>query len=534
MAVATAQKIFGAFFTSERVATYLIRWSIKNPEARVLDPSCGDGVFLSLAKERLESLGKTDPKVFGVDLDPRNVEIAKGLSPHFDVTESDFFAIRPQSLGQFDAVVGNPPFIRYQTFSGSARIRALQSAQRAGVLLPQLTSSWAPFLIHASEFVKPGGKLAMVVPAELGHARYSREVLRYLAKSFRRIRICVFKQKLFPTLSEDTYLLLAEGRGDSCSWFSICPFETIDDAFHDRTVERPIDYSSIETGRLRISHYLLSTRALQLYQSLQESNHVLRFGEAADVGIGYVTGANDFFHLSEREITDLRVPKKFLLRAVVSLAAHRGVAVEDRDWLEWKRESKKVYLLRLGPIRESHLLKTLRDYIALGRKSGIANRFKCRVREPWYSVPHIRVADAFLTYMSGGGPRLVYNRGKFVAPNTLHLVRFLEPPKAGQVVSAWYSSLTRLSTEMEGHALGGGMLKLEPSEAENLITPIAPRDRWRKLLGSVDKTLRDGCSEEAREITDALVLRQGIGLSATECVLLAESASQLEKWRMHK
>ena len=534
MAVATAQKIFGAFFTSERVASYLVNWAIKNPQDEILDPSCGDGIFLNLAYEHLKSLGSRNPQVHGVDLDATSLAIAKDSNPQFKLIESDFFTISPESLGQFDAVVGNPPFIRYQTFSGSARLRALQSARLAGVLLPQLTSSWAPFLIHASEFVKPGGKLAMVVPAEIGHARYSREVLRYLAKTFLRIRLCVFREKLFPALSEDTYLLLAEGRGHKCSWFSVAAYESIEEAFLDKAVDRPIDQSLIETGKMRVSHYLLSPRALDLYRSLKESGNVLRFGETADIGIGYVTGANDYFHFSEHELKQIRVPKRFLLRAVASLASHHGVAVEDRDWMRWKDENKKVYLLRLGPISESRLPKRLRDYIDFGRKSGIADRFKCRVREPWFSVPHIRVADAFLTYMSGGGPRLVYNRGSFVAPNTLHLVKFLDSLKAGQVVSAWQSSLTRLSTEMEGHALGGGMLKLEPSEAENLIIALAPKQKWRELLGQVDTALRERCFEKARDLTDTLILRQMVGLSKNECSLLADSAAYLEKWRLHK
>jgi hypothetical protein len=37
----------------------------------------------------------------------------------------------------------------------------------------------------------------------------------------------------------------------------------------------------------------------------------------------------------------------------------------------------------------------------------------------------------------------------------------------------WNTPLARLSCELEGHPLGGGLLKLEPREAANLVLPNA-------------------------------------------------------------
>jgi len=36
---------------------------------------------------------------------------------------------------------------------------------------------------------------------------------------------------------------------------------------------------------------------------------------------------------------------------------------------------------------------------------------------------------------------------------------------------AWNTPLTRLSCELEGHPLGGGILKLEPREAASVVLP---------------------------------------------------------------
>ncbi|MBM3855615.1 MAG: hypothetical protein FJ399_21095 [Verrucomicrobia bacterium] len=41
-----------------------------------------------------------------------------------------------------------------------------------------------------------------------------------------------------------------------------------------------------------------------------------------------------------------------------------------------------------------------------------------------------------------------------------------------QIQSAWKSPLAQLGTELEGHPLGGGVLKLEPREAARVPLPL--------------------------------------------------------------
>ena len=55
--------------------------------------------------------------------------------------------------------------------------------------------------------------MAFVVPAEIGHASYAKPLLCYLAARFRKILLVAVRQKIFPDLSEDVWLLHAEGFG---------------------------------------------------------------------------------------------------------------------------------------------------------------------------------------------------------------------------------------------------------------------------------------------------------------------------------
>ncbi len=141
----TERKQNGAYYTDEAVARFLISWARTDSRHSLLDPSCGDGVFL---KEALR--GSLEGRVVGVDISPEATAAARLAEPAEVVTQ-DFFSVTTETLGQFDAVVGNPPFVRFHRFAGAARARALEAAKKAGAPLSGLSSAWAPFLVHAAQ-----------------------------------------------------------------------------------------------------------------------------------------------------------------------------------------------------------------------------------------------------------------------------------------------------------------------------------------------------------------------------------------------
>ncbi|MCL5742617.1 MAG: SAM-dependent methyltransferase, partial [Acidobacteria bacterium] len=160
--------------------------------------------------------------------------------------------------------------------------------------------------------------------------------------------------------------------------------------------------------------------------------------------------------------------------------------------------------------------------------------FKCRTRSPWYRVPHVYLPDAFLTYMSGDLPRLVSNAAGVVAPNTLHILRIHRSAGIGSnaLAALWQTSLTRLSVEIEGHALGGGMLKLEPTEAERVLVPITPKkDNLEALALELDQIARSRGEEACVSHADHSLLRRRLGLSVADVRLLCDSAALLRERR---
>lgn len=214
--------------------------------------------------------------------------------------------------------------------------------------------------------------------------------------------------------------------------------------------------------------YLIAKDARSLYQEIAGRNDTQRLGDVASVNIGYVSGANEFFHLRPSQADQWAIPAALLYPSVRNGRALPSAHLTSDVVESWKRNDDPILLLRLPktkylPDSVSRYLDTEGGHIA--RKA-----FKCRTRDPWYSVPDVQVPDYFLSYMCGVEPMLVRNDAGCTCTNSVHSVRL----KAGadiRTLNAWGSEFVKLSVELQGHPLGGGMLKLEPREATRVALP---------------------------------------------------------------
>lgn len=532
----------GAYYTADAVANFLVRWAVRSAKDRVLDPSFGGGVFLRAAARYIETIGGHPSVVHGIEIDNEPFrEVRRRFCPPLEkaaLVNADFFEIEsPKNGAAYDAIVGNPPFVRYQSFTGRARDRALARSLDRGVKLPKLASSWAPFVVHSVAMLRPEGRLAFVLPMEAFHAAYGRPVLNHLRNHFGTLYILTFRHRLFPDLSQDCVLLLADGYGlhpkrrAKLCWRDLPGPGALADLDPDAVIiprSRRLDANAFDHGR-RLTEHFVPKASRNLYRELVMHPGVRRLGDVARVGIGYVSGNNDFFHLSTVEAERRGIPKDFLRPAVRKGRNLAGLRFTSDDW----NSAEATYLLEVPrPLLNGSVPKTLRKYLDEGEVSGVHRAYKCRVRTPWYSVPHVQQADAFLTYMSGKIPRFVTNEAEVVAPNNLHVVRLRNdaPCTVGAIAAAWPSALTRLSVELEGHAMGGGMLKLEPREAERVALPPLPGNERLDLI-ELDELARRGETEALADRVDQALLIDGLGLSRADCRRLRSAAKTLMERR---
>jgi adenine-specific DNA-methyltransferase len=171
---AMERKARGCLFHAPLIAELLSRWAIRSVDARVLDPTCGEAVFLLAATSRPKALGAhpetITTQLIGVDLHQASVDASGFLLAATDagasLVSSELFELpTPAHLddrtGWQDAMIGNPPLVRYREHRGHVRARSAAAALAQGVRPSGLASSWAATLVHASSFLAPSGRLAM-------------------------------------------------------------------------------------------------------------------------------------------------------------------------------------------------------------------------------------------------------------------------------------------------------------------------------------------------------------------------------------
>jgi len=453
------RKRSGAYFTPDDGVRTLVSWAIRRTSDRMLDPSCGDGRFLAAHRRSV-----------GIEQNVESAVIAKQRAPWALVHEGDFFAWADSTKERFECTVGNPPFIRYQRFTGDVRARALALCNKLGANFSGLSSSWAPCLVAAAGLLREGGRMAFVVPAEIGHAPYARPLVDFLLRNFQHTQIVAIRDKFFQHLSEDCWLLYADGFGGASTSLHFTEVDSFVFSAEPPPATVSIPVAELrDSWKMRLRPYLLPSIVREFYLRAAQTGGSFRLNEVANIGIGYVSGDNDFFHFRPSTAKRLGIPRGLLHPTVRNGRALPAGNLTQKTIEGWYKADEQVLLLKLEkatqlPISVMHYLDS-----DAGRKA--RESYKCRMRDPWYVVPDVKTPDFFLTYMSGLEPSLVRNDTTCTCTNSVHSVRFTEPKAISRVQRAWASPFVQLSCEIEGHPLGGGMLKLEPREAGQILIP---------------------------------------------------------------
>ncbi len=512
------RKARGAFFTPDELAQELVAGAVTRADARVLEPSCGEACFLAHSWARLRSLGATEVQaagqLFGCELHHDSAQAARASlrrrGADASIVTCDFFDYVPD--GQFDAVVGNPPYIRYQDFSGESRQKALSRAESCGVRLSALCSSWAPFIVACVGLLAPGGNLGMVLPAELLTVGYAAPVRRLLLESFASLDVTLYEERVFPEVQEEVVLLLARGKGvGRAGSITVHHRESLGSPVDDATaeVEVPADGSRWSA---------LLNAGEQPACDLPES--FCRLSEWGRVSLGAVTGDNGFFTLPQARLAEFGIDERDTLPLVPPGSQHlRKLTYGPAQKADCRANGQSTRLFY--PDAENLSGEAL-AYIAYGESLGVSQRYKCRVRRPWWRVPIPKQpADILVTYMNDVTVQLCTNEAGAVHLNSVHGVRLTDGLRQlGRELLplAALNSLTALSAEMEGRQYGGGLLKMEPREAAALKVPSPQTmqtcaEELRHIRPDVLELLSAGRIEEASALVDAIVLTGADGMS---------------------
>ena len=244
---------YGQHYTPREVARLLAAFAVRSPGDLVFDPSCGDGRLLEealklkkqlLARHPSRRSGSSD-QVFGVERSAFAVKAARRTGAC--VAAADFFDVVPgaslkSSMSEpgkdggvtlnesiplplgFDALIGNPPYIRQEVIglTGKHRIEARLARDRVAspdVFWPRWSGRsdiYVYFFAHSIRFLKEHGRLVFLTASSWLDAGYGAALREFLLKNFRVIAVIESAtESFFADASINTCITVLEREADS-------------------------------------------------------------------------------------------------------------------------------------------------------------------------------------------------------------------------------------------------------------------------------------------------------------------------------
>ncbi|WP_170326772.1 N-6 DNA methylase [Ruegeria arenilitoris] len=503
IALESEQKLRGGYYTPDDLAQFLTRWIAPSSGTRILEPSCGDGAFFP-------SLKSSNATVTAFELSPEEAEKAKARGlPNCIIHNRDFlgWALQAQP-SQFDAVIGNPPFIRYQYLPAAFQANAERVFAGLGCKFTKHTNAWVPFILASMNLLRPGGRLAMVVPSEIIHVMHAQSLRTYLGQQCRRLVIVDPQEIWFEGTLQGAVLLMAEKKaspevhGEGLGIHRVAGRE-----FLQQDPEAVFNAPQAINGKTvqgKWTRALVPAATLDILDTVEADERFCRFSDAATVDVGIVTGANKFFLVTDDVVR--RNGLKKWAHPMFGRSDHcPGVIYDDAQHARNAATGKPTNFLWMPDTSVEKSVKG-REYIAAGVREKLHERYKCRIRSPWYTVPSVYATEVGMLKRSHDTPRLILNRAGAYTTDTAYRIRALKGT-ADALVYGFYNSLTALSAELEGRHYGGGVLELVPSEIEKLLLPapeaIVPDvERLDRMVR--EDTVSDTLEAQSEEVLGAL------------------------------
>jgi tRNA1(Val) A37 N6-methylase TrmN6 len=517
------KKQTGSFYTESKIARWLVQWAIRSPDDSVLEPSFGEGIFIEQAFARFRLLKNYSPNITAVELEYDVFEKIKQTFPenNLNAYAADFLSL--DVARQFDVVMGNPPYIGIKKLSQHQKYHARQIIDKYEVHCPNNGSLWFPFVLHATDALKTEGRLGFVMPFEITYARYAGGLWKILAEKYASISICRIYEDFFPNVDVETVLLLAEGKGGCTTHVDYRVYNKIDDLFSGNIMltER-IPISKIGTSSKPFVCSLLSKEQQELINRFRNEKMIVPVTGMCKFKIGYVCADKKYFHPNSDTISHYSLPSSNLLPAILNakeLNGGTGIGAEVNS----RQCKNKLYLPQ--NITEGDKL-----YIQSGEILGVHQKYKCRVRNPWYITPNVEIPDVILSVF-GENPKLVVNKGKYAVSNSL-LCGNVTNSTPKEFVCRWYNSLTLLLLELNVHSLGGGSFVIIPGEADSLdIIHNIPKKEIAEIYRKFDESLRTHGTEETYKLGDTIVLKEIMGIADETLSIVYNALATLKSWR---
>ncbi|MDO7226655.1 N-6 DNA methylase [Acinetobacter baumannii] len=516
-----SKKKLGAFYTPNNLCQILADWAIVSSNNKILEPSFGQCGFLEASRVRLEALGCEDPKnnIYGCDIDPAAFDfLEKILGQPIDKKKfilEDFMKLWAgvHWANDFNASIGNPPYISSHNLSLENKKDYLNRWRKIGIQINSKASLWAHFLIHATTFIAPNGRLAWVLPGALLQADYAVNVRQYLGMIFQDIICVLMEQRFFlqEGTEEETVILLAKNKSPQTTPQKIC-FANATNLDDLKNIIELWDNNKWKGKYVtaRPAYLYSDQKILALYESISQLSETKILGDLIKTTLGIVTGNNAFFVINEKTQQDYKIHKSYLRNILPRIKQAKGLTYSIDDHNMIIRKNLPCYLLH---VEKKSKKSNINQYLELLSVEEINNNRTFSKRNPWHAPDDDLIPDAFLSVMNHYGPRMVLNDAKVTCTNTIYRAFFIDKKLSDVdkklVAISLLTSFSQLSAEYTGRRYGSGVLKHEPSEMRKiqlLLPPNIEKNQVEQYFAKINDALLINDQNLATNLADELIL----------------------------
>ena len=532
----TEQKLRGAYYTPLQLSDAMVKLCMSDKVHSVLEPSCGDGVFLdSLAHM---SMLRTVKSVTAVEIEPDEAAKVSKRYKDFDnvtVLTEDFFEFysREHKQKQFDLILGNPPYIRYQYLTESQRELQSNILSSHGMKSNKLINAWVAFLVACVQMLSDHGQIAFVIPAEILQVAYAEDLRLYLSENLTKITLLTFEQLVFPDIEQEVVVFIGEKGGEE-KGIRIIEMNDLN-SFATFDIEQN-GFQKMQHVKEKWTKYFVNASEMDLIQRIREDKRFAKFSEYGLINVGITTGNNSYFSVTDETSREYALDEVTLPLIGRSSHAH-GIFFTEEDWKRNRDDGKRARLIVFPentPFSDYPDLH--KDYISMGETSGENTGYNCAIRDRWYIVPSVWVPDAFFLRRNNLYPKFVLNRCDAVSTDTMHRMKFYLGVEPENVLLSYYNSISFAFTEICGRSYGGGVLEILPGEMGNIMLPridTIDSEFRNSLLQQIDEIVRrDANIEAALDVVDKEVLVGMLGIEPDWCRACREIWKKLQRRRL--
>lgn len=515
------QKLRGAYYTPLQLANAMVNLCASEDIHTVLEPSCGDGVFLDSLKQ-LSFIEKID-SVDAVEIEPDEVKIVQNnyLNYHnVHVQNEDFFEFYSRMVNtqkQYDLILGNPPYIRYQYLTETQRELQSSILTSHGMKANKLINAWVAFLVACVQLLSENGRIAFVIPAEILQVAYAEDLRLFLSEHLAKITLITFEQLVFPDIEQEVLVFIGE-KGSKEKGIRIIEMNDLS-GFENLDLQQN-GFQKMQHVKEKWTKYFTTAKEMDLIQTIRADKRFAKFADYGLINVGITTGNNSYFSISEKTCNEYDLENVTLPLIGRSSHAH-GIFFTNEDWERNKASGKNARLINFPDIPIEDYPDRHKAYIALGEEAGENEGYKCSIRDRWYIVPSVWVPDAFFLRRNNLYPKFVLNRCNAVSTDTMHRMKFYPGVNPENILLAYYNSISFAFTEICGRSYGGGVLEILPGEMGNIMLPKLDdinEETCRSLLKRIDTIVReDDDIEKGLDIVDKEILVDALGIEAEWC-----------------